>query len=397
MSAQSDNNTHKSKLSMRRLRVIGLVALVIAIGTATAGILLRHESHVTLTQWTEENSIPVVNVISPTITAASQEIVFPGNLRAYYDAPIYARVSGYLKSWRVDIGSHVKAGELLAEIETPELDQQLHQAEADLGTAQANEKLSAITAQRWQNMLASDSVSKQEADEKMGDHEAKLAAKAAAEANVARLREIETFKRIVAPFAGVVIARKTDVGALINAGAGAGQELFRVADTHAARVYVEVPQDYASFITHGLQAELRLPEDPLHRYAATVVDSAKAISENSRTMLVQLEAENRKGVLLPGAYAEVHFKLPTPQSVVRVPMSSILFRQHGLEVATVSAGNKVVLKHIEMGRDFGTEVEVVSGITAADKIVDSPSDSLADGDVVKVSVPGTTQVAEAKQ
>jgi membrane fusion protein, multidrug efflux system len=373
------------KLSTRRLRLAGFVALVIAAGTAAAGIIARWETHSTLQRWTEAQAIPTVNLLSPKASDATQDLVFPGDLRAYFDAPIYARVSGYLKSWHVDIGTHVKAGEVLAEIETPELDQQLRQAEADLDTARANEKLSSVTAQRWQHMLASDSVSKQEADEKAGDYEARQAARLASEANVERLREIASFKKIVAPFSGVIVARKTDIGALINAGAGTGQELFRVADMHKARVYVEVPQTYSSAITPGMKAELRLPEDSAHRYPATVVDTAKAISESSRTLLVQLEADNSKELLLPGAYVEVHFKAPARPGIVRVPISAILFRQNGLEVATTTADDKVVLKHIELGRDFGTEVEVISGLQASDRIIDSPPDSLAAGDVVKIA------------
>ena len=376
----------------RKLRLIGIAAGLIALVTTAAGIALRLHERANVRKWTEERARPTVSVITLQHGTAEREIVLPGTVRAYFDAPIYARVNGYLKRWYVDIGGHVRAGQRLAEIETPELDQQLLQAKADLATARANERLSATTAARWERMLASDSVSRQEADEKSGDHEAKLAIVTAAEANVARLSATAAFKDILAPFAGVVVARKTDIGALINAGAGSGQELFRIADTHKARIYVDVPQSFTSLVHRGLTARLRMPENPTPGPVATVTDTSEAINESSRTMLVQLEADNANGVLLPGSYVDVHFLPPEHAGLLRLPISALLFRQHGLEVATLGPGDKVILKTVELGRDFGTEVEVRSGLSATDRVIDSPPDGLADGAAVHLQDVGAVAI-----
>jgi RND family efflux transporter MFP subunit len=369
----------------RKLRTLGIAALVVALATTIAGVGLRLYQASGVARWTSEQAIPTVTVVTPRTTVAERELVLPGTVRAFIDAPIYARVSGYLKRWYVDIGAPVKAGQLLAELETPELDQQLLQAEADLASARANEQLAATTAARWQRMLASDSVSKQEADEKQGDHEAKRATVAAAQANVARLKATAAFKLITAPFAGVLTARRTDVGALINAGAGSGQELFRVADSRTVRVYVDVPQAYAVMLRTGIGAELHVPENPGKTVAAKVTDTSGSIAETSRTMLVELAADNSSGALLPGSYVDVHFQMPERAGALRLPVSALLFRQHGLKVATVGPGNKVILKSIELGRDFGTEVEVVSGIAAEERVIDNPADGLGDGDTVRVA------------
>jgi RND family efflux transporter MFP subunit len=384
----TDTDEHRALL--RRLRVVGIGVIAVALVTAGWGIVSRARAGTHLRQWTDDRARPTVSLIELARANSDQELVLPGTLRAYIDAPIYARVSGYLKRWYVDIGAHVKSGQILAEIETPELDQQLLQAQADLATSRANERLSATTSARWAKMLASDSVPQQEADEKAGDYEAKKAVVAAAEANVARLSATASFKKIVAPFAGVVTARRTDVGALINAGAGTGQELFRVADTHKARVYVDVPQTYAGVLHAGTQAALRVPEKPGESFAAAVSDTSASISENSRTMLVELEADNANGALLPGSYVDVSFKLAVQQGVLRLPISALLFRRHGLEVATLGPSDKVVMKHVELGRDYGTEVEVVNGLGSSDRVIDSPPDSLADGDLVTVAKESAT-------
>jgi RND family efflux transporter MFP subunit len=377
-------------LLLRRLRIAGIVVVGVALVIAAWGIVSRAIAGMHVRQWTEERARPTVSLIELTRAKPDRELVLPGTLRAYIDAPIYARVGGYLKRWYVDIGAHVKAGEVLAEIETPELDQQLLQAQADLATARAKERLSATTASRWAKMLAADSVPAQEADEKAGDYEANRAIVTAAEANVERLRATASFKKIVAPFAGVVIARRTDVGALINAGAGAGQELFRVADTSKARIYVDVPQAYSGEIRAGTQAVLRVPERPGESFAAAVVDTSASISENSRTMLVQLEAGNPKGELLPGSYVDVRFQLATTPGILRLPISALMFRREGLEVAILGQDDRVLMKHVALGRDFGVEVEVVSGLNSSDRVIDNPPDSLADHDLV--SVAGATPV-----
>jgi RND family efflux transporter MFP subunit len=380
MTASTDRS-----ILIRRLRFAGIGVVALALVAAAWGIVSRARAGSNLQQWTEARARPTVALLELTRASANPELVLPGTLRAYIDAPIYARVNGYLKAWYVDIGAHVRAGQVLAEIETPELDQQLLQAEADLATSRANERLSATTSARWAKMLVADSVPQQEADEKAGDYEAKKAIVAAAEANVARLRATASFKKIVAPFAGVVTARRTDVGALINAGAGAGQELFRVADTRRARIYVDVPQTYADVLHIGTHAVLHLPESPGAGYAAVLTDTAASISENSRTMLVELLADNADGALRPGSYVDVTFKLPVQAGVLRLPISALLFQRNGLEVATLGRDSTVVLKKVTLGRDYGTEVEVLTGLTTADRVIDSPPDSLASGDRVNVA------------
>ncbi len=385
----------KPRSSPRRLRPLGIVALVAALALALAGIAARTHRDRMLKQKIETDAVPTVAVIAPAQDEAKQELVLPSNVQAWYDAPIYARVSGYLKKWYVDIGAKVKAGEVLADIETPELDQQLQQARADLATAAAKEKLAETTNQRWQKMLAATSVSKQEADEKNSDFEARRAEVAAQRANVDRLQAMTSFKRVVAPFDGTVTARKTDLGALINAGSGSGPELFRVADTHKLRVYVDVPQAYAERIAPGLQAKLQLPERPGRSYPAAVVSTANAISESSRTLLVQLEADNQDGKLIAGSYADVHFDLPAAAGALQIPVTALIFRQNGLRVATVGKDDKVAMKSVEIGRDYGTKVEIVAGLEANDRVIDSPQDWLAQGDKVLPAQSGKAGVAVA--
>ncbi|HSE12356.1 MAG TPA: efflux RND transporter periplasmic adaptor subunit [Rudaea sp.] len=370
--------------SPRRLRIVGIAALTVALTLAIGGVALRVHAGSSLKAKTEADAVPTVNVIDPAPGESHEELVLPGDVQAYFDAPIYARVPGYLKKWYFDIGARVKAGDLLAEIETPELDQQLHQAQADLATAVAKEKLAQITAKRWNDMLASDSVSKQEADEKSGDYEAKMATTTAARANVERLQALSSFKRIVAPFDGVVTARKTDIGDLINAGSS-GAELFRVADTHKLRVYVQVPQTYSDEVTVGMTAQLHFPEKPERSYPATVVGTSQAINEASRSLLVQLEADNADGKLTSGSYADVHFDLPATPGVLQLPVTALLFRQHGMKVATLGQDGKVTLKNIQIGRDMGTRVEVVAGLDPTDRVIDSPPDWIAQGDHVRIA------------
>ncbi len=373
-----------------RVRRVGRVALVAALLVAAVGIGLRLYQGHEVARWTEAQAVPTVALATLKSGGAAREIVLPGTIRAFIDAPINARVNGYLKRWYVDIGAPVKAGQRLAEIETPELDQQLLQAEADLATARANQQHAAVTAARWQRMRASDAVSQQEADEKSGDYAAKQAIVAAAEANVARLKATTEFKSIVAPFSGIVTARRTDIGALINAGA-AGQELFRVADSHRVRVYVDVPQPYAAVVRKGAAATLKVPERPEQAFSAVVTDSSQAISESSRTMLVQLEADNPKGLLLPGSYVDVHFAPAEQTATLRLPVSALIFRREGLQVAVVGEGGKVAFRKVELGRDYGTEVEVVAGLAANERVIDNPPDSLSDGDVVRVAAPAAAR------
>lgn len=378
---------------LERLRRTGIIAAVVAAGIAAAGIAIRMFDESNLARSTNEQAVSTVSVMRPERGTKQRELVLPGDIQAYFEAPTYARVNGYLKKWYEDIGARVKSGQLLAEIDTPDLDQQLHQAEADLAAAQANQRLAMLTTKRWHALLSTDSVSQQDADEKAGNAEARNADVAAAQANVDRLQALESFKRIVAPFDGVVTARETDVGALINAGSATGVELFRVADVHQMRIYVRVPQALAGGLQPNQPAELHLPQRPNETFPATVLTTAHAINPNSRTLLVELMADNAKGDLEPGTYAEVHFKLPENPGVLRLPDSALLFRQDGLEVATLGPDNKVVMKHVTIGRDTGVEVEIVSGIDQSDRVIDSPSDSLAEGDVVRPAEP--TKAAEA--
>jgi RND family efflux transporter MFP subunit len=372
--------------AMRRLKRAGIIAGSVALALAAVGIASRMLGESRLNAQTEEAAIPTVAIVQPGKGLQDQELVLPGDMQAYFEAPIYARVSGYLKDWSQDIGAHVKAGQQLAEIDTPDLDQQFHQAQADLVAAQANAKLADLTAKRWQALLKTDSVSQQETDEKSGAAEAKQADAAAAQANVNRLQALETFKSITAPFDGIVTARETDVGALINAGSGSGPVLFKVADIHRMRIYVHVPQALSDRLIQGETAELHLPGQG-KTVKATVVTTAHAIEQKSRTLLVELQADNPDGILQPGTYVEVHFKLPDSPNIVSLPSSALLFRQNGMKVATVGADDKVILKSIVIGQDLGAEVTVVSGLSPEDRVIDSPPDSLGNGDLVRPDQP----------
>jgi len=348
------------------------------------GILSRLSARNALDREAREAAIPTVLTTKPRSGPAADTLVLPGSVQAYYEAPIYARTSGYLKTWHTDIGAAVKKGQLLAEIEAPEVDQQLRQAEADLGTARANYELARSTNERWQGLLATESVSQQDADQRAGDAAAKAAAQASASANVARLRELEGFKRVVAPFDGVVTQRNTDVGALINAGQTPGSALFRVADTHRLRIYVQVPQPYAAQITTGLGAALEFTDHPGQHYSAAVASTAHALDAVSRTLQVELQIDNSKGDLLPGSYVQVTFTLPPSPGTLRVPVNTVIFRGKSPQVATVDDGQHVRLRDIAAGRDFGTEIEVLAGIGSNDTLIVNPPDSIADGAQVHI-------------
>ena len=369
------------------LRIVGLVALVGAVALAAVGILDRNQSDAKLAKWTNEQAVPSVSVIQAERGEPEQEIVLPGNIQAWNQAPIYARVNGYLKAWNKDIGARVKAGDVLGSIEAPDLDQQLDQARAKLASTQADARLANLTAKRWKGLLSSASVSQQTSDEKAGDAEAKASMVNAADADVKRLEALESFKRLVAPFDGVVTGRNTDIGDLINVGSG-GKALFTVADIREMRVYVRVPQSYAADLQPNMDADLKLAQYPSQTFHAKLLTTSNAISEDSRTVLAQLVAENPDGKLWPGAYVEVHFKLPTNPDILTLPTSALMFQEHGMQVATVGPGDKVVMKSIKIGRDLGTRVEVDSGLSLADKVIDSPADTLGAGALVRVANPG---------
>lgn len=367
----------------RGLKLAGLTAATIAALVVAVGLTSRASGHARLKQWTEAQATPSVSVISPSGDGAAAALQLPARLEAYARAPIHARVSGYLKSWKVDIGTTVKAGQLLAEIEAPDVEQQLLQAKADLASAQAGAALAETTARRWQSMLGSDSVSQQEVDEKNGDLKAKRALVNAAQANVERLQATQNFTRIVAPFDGVVTARDTDVGALIN-GSGAGAELFVISDTSRLRVYVNVPQSYAGSIAAGSKARLGVPEQAGRRYEARVEAFSQAVNAATGTTLIQLSVDNPGGALLPGGYATVSFDLPQNAAALQVPASALIFDQAGLRVATVGAGDKVEFKAVTIARDLGRSVEIAQGLAATDRVIETPPDGVAEGDAVHI-------------
>src|SRR5882724_1300733 len=371
----------------RKVRRYSLILLIVALSLAAWGEVSRVRARSSLGKETAEVAIPMVVTVTPNRTSLGEELVLPGTVQAYIEAPIYARTSGYLKGWRTDIGTQVTKGQLLGEIETPEVDRQLSQAEADLATARANEALSTTTNVRWQGLLTTESVSKQDADEKAGDAAAKKAAADSAAANVSRLHELESFKRVVAPFSGVITARNTDIGALINAGQSAGSELFRIADTHKLRIYVRVPETFAAVTRPGLEAELRFAEQPNRLFTAKTVRTSNALDPTLRTLQVELELDNAKGEIFPGAYAEVHFKLPASTDTLRLPANTVLFRAAGLQVATLDGEHRVKLKNIVQGRDFGNTIEVLSGLEPNDTVVLNPPDSIANGVQVRIAAP----------
>ncbi|MGH9734733.1 MAG: efflux RND transporter periplasmic adaptor subunit [Candidatus Acidiferrales bacterium] len=369
----------------RRGALLLFVLLVIAAIVVVAGIVPRRRARAALKEDTNELAIPTVRAIQPGHGAPATEIILPGNMQAFKDAPIYARTNGYLNKWYVDIGGRVKAGQLLAEIETPEVDQQLAQTEADLNTAKANLNLSEITAQRYEGLKNTDSVSKQDVDNAEGDYEAKKAAVASALSNVKRLHELQSFEKIYAPFDGVITARNTDIGHLINSGAGgAQQELFHIASISTLRVYVNIPQEYSASAKPGLHADLMLSQFPGRRFTGELVRTSDAIDPATRTLLAEIDVKNPTGELLPGAYTEVHLRVPTGASTYILPATALIFRSQGLQVALVGSDQTAQLVPITIGRDFGNQVEVLSGLPKNCLIIVNPPDSLVSGEQVRV-------------
>jgi RND family efflux transporter MFP subunit len=397
MSRTTPEPNRSSRPKPAVLRVAGVAIVVVLIGAAAWGLSSRSSAEADLKAQTAKQAITNVVLIKAKSGPKTEDVVLPGTVQAVLDAPIYARTSGYVKAWYTDIGAQVTKGQLLAEIDTPEVDEQLRQAQADLNTAEANGRLAESTAKRWEALVRTDSVSKQENDEKAADAAAKNAAVAAARANVARLQQLEGFKRVVAPFDGIVTARKTDIGALINAGSGIGPELFHVADTSKLRIYVQVPQAYVPMVKTGMTANLRFIEFPGRDFPATVSTTAEAMDPTARTLLVELQVDNAKHELLPGGYTEVHLAVAPPDSAVRLPVNTLLFRAEGLRVAKVDGNSRVNLAHVALGRDFGTEVEVLTGVAPDEQIVINPPDSLREGQEVRVVTPAAPapQIADA--
>ena len=387
----SEATIHPSQPPSRRgLRLTGIALAVVLAAVVVIGLVTRATQASSLKTWTQEQAVPTVNVIVPQPGKSGPVLDLPGQLQAYTRAPIYAQVSGYLKAWNTDIGTPVKAGQLLGEISTPELDQQLQQARADLASAKANADLAGVTAKRWQAMLGSDSVAQQDVDQRSADYTAKLAQMKAAQANVDRLEAAKAFARIVAPFDGVVTARDTDVGALINAGGGTGPELFVVSDIHKLRVYVQVPQRYGPSIRPGSNAVLTVPEYPGREFHAQVAATSNAVNTSSGTTLVQLQVDNADNSLMPGAFAHVRFNLPVDASALRVPASALIFDNAGLRVATVGERDKVAFRKVSILFDYGKTVEIGSGLGAGDRVIDSPPDGIKDGDAVKIATDEAT-------
>lgn len=376
-----------------RLKFFGIAAIILVVIVAAGGIWYRISHEHELKKEVESQHV-TVQVVRAKYGPSDQSLILPGDVRADLDAPIYARVNGYLKAWYTDIGTQVKKGQVLGEIETPELDQQIMRAEADVATAHSNWEMADVTAKRWQNLLATDSVSHQEADEKASTAKARNDVLNAARANLNGLLAQQSFNKVVAPFDGVVTERNTDVGKLISTGNSSGQALFRVVDMRKLRVYVEVPQNYSNLIKPGMGVTIDFPERANQHFPATVINISHAIHETSRTSTVELRMDNKDGKLFPGSYAEVHFNLPSQSNVFQLPVSTLLFRKDGLEVATVDASNRVVLKHIVIARDLGRVVEVASGIDKADQIIDSPPDSIVQGDTVQIKAPEPVKAPE---
>lgn len=372
--------------------VRGIVLLVIVLGVALVviwGISSRRQANAQLSQETRELAIPTVSVVHPKLGTPQQEIVIPGDMQPYTDAQIFARTNGYLKKWYADMGANVKAGQVLAEIDSPELDQQLQQARADLATAQSNLNLAELTATRFKDLLKTDSVAQQDVDNANGNFEARKATVEAAQANVKRLQELQAFEKVYAPFDGVITARNTDVGQLIDSGSSGGtaRELFHIAAVNPLRVYVNVPQLDSPQIKPGLHADLVLAEFPGKRFQGTVVRSSGAIDNTTRTLLTEVDVDNAAHLLRPGGYVEVHLKLPSPVNTFTIPVNATIFKSAGLQVAVVKDGKTVSLLPVTPGRDFGSEIEIVAGLTAQDSVILNPADSLTEGALVRVAEP----------
>jgi len=413
-----EEGTRHSKINPppNKARWVAGIALVVALAIAIAGILVRRHNESEVTQWTNDAAVPIVATVTPKQGVSGQQISLPGDIEAWYEAPIYARVSGYLKAWYFDFGAHVTKGQLLAEIDAPDLDAQLAAAKAKLASAEAQVKVreaernfADTTYARWRDSPKG-VVSEQETESKKAEFGSAAARYNAslAEANVNRsqvdqLTALEAFKRIVAPFDGIVTQRNTDVGALINAGSGvgggSGPQLFKVADVHEMRVFVQVPQEMSANMRAGLTATLSLPQYPDKTFEALVSTTSEAINKTSRTLLVELHANNTDNLLQPGTFSQVRFNLADSPGTLRIPTSALIFRENGAQVAILGPGNKVEIKPVKLGRNLGTEFEVLNGLAMTDTVINSPPDSLSEGEVVKVakdSPPPPAHEAEAK-
>src|SRR5579862_74246 len=375
--------------------LIASIALIAAVAIIGSGIWSRVRANAQLRTETSQVALTAVSVVSPQRTTPAQEIILPGNVQPYITSPIYSRTNGYLKKWYVDIGAHVKTGQLLAEIETPEVDQQLEQSLSNLNTAKANLALAEITKNRYEGLLKSHAVAQQDVDNADGNYNANTAIVEAAQANVKQLQALQSFEKIYAPFDGVVTARNTDIGDLINSGSNSGvkTDLFHIAQPGVLRVYVNVPEEYSQGVKAGMTADLALAEFPGRRFQGKLVRTADAINVTTRTLLIEIDVDNPTGTLLTGSYAEVHLKVPTAASTFLLPVNTLIFRSEGLQVGIVKDG-KVVLTPVTPGHDFGNQIEIVAGLRAGDQVIINPPDSVVSGQqvqTVQATLPGDSK------
>lgn len=402
-STQNKPSLRPTRAATRRTVAILIVTLIVFVVIAVAGILPRMHARAALRQQTNNMAVPTVAVVRPVAGEPTQEIVLPGTVQAYRDAPIYARTNGYVKSWSHDIGSHVQKGELLAVIASPELDRQVDQARASLATAKANLGLAQVTAKRYEGLRGTQAVSKQAIDTAAQAESAQTAALAVAQQNLNQMLALQSFERVYAPFSGIVTARNTDIGQLVDSGSNGGtgssamfggtaatsdtgtpRELFRVSDMHVVRIFIQVPGVYVPEARPGVGTDIDVSSYPGRLFNGKIVRTANALDVNTRTMTVEVDVDNRKGDLLPGAYAQVHLKLPMKNPALIIPVSALMFRSEGLRVVTLDDRDRAHLQPITVGRDWGTRIEVLTGLKAGQRIVDSPPDSIMEGEKVKV-------------
>jgi len=383
-----NQSAFSGKHRARRSWLAAVIVFLAVAGILIFGILRRVRARAAVTAETAAMAVPVVNVVTPQRTAPSHEIVLPGNVEPYMTAPIYSRTSGYVKKWYVDIGARVKKGQLLAEIDTPEVDQQLQQSRSNLATAEANLRLAEITKNRYQDLLKTNAVSQQDVDNASGTYNANNSIVQANQANVKQLETLQSFEKIYAPFDGIVTVRNVDVGDLINSGSAPGTrtDLFHIAQPDKLRVYVYVPQEYSQAAAPGLTAELTLAEFPGRRFPGKLVRTANAINNATRTLQAEVDVDNPTGKLLSGSYAEVHLNLPGLASTHLLPVNTLLFRSEGLQVAVVKDG-KVALIHVTPGHDFGDQIEILSGLNDDESVIQNPSDSILPGQQVQIAKP----------
>ena len=379
-----DEGRAKARAPVKAGRAVILFS-VVAVAVALTGIRGRRQDEERLARWTDEQAIPTVALVSPKRGGETRQVVLPGDVEAYYDASIHGQVSGYVSAWRKDIGAKVRQGDVLAVVDTPELDERISVAESELVKAKANQQLAHVTAQRWNSLRGSAAVSQQAADEKQSDASAKDAEVQAAEANVHRMKALKAFANIVAPFDGVVTSRNIDVGSLVKADSNDAAALFTVADVDQMRVYVHAPESYAAVLKQGMTGILQLPEYPDRKFEATIQTTSHSIDRKSRSLLVELIADNRDGALSPGAFARVHFQLPPDPNAITIPATALMFRDNAVEVATLGVSNHVLLKKVRIARDFGSEVEIAGGLSADERIVANPPELIGDGDEVQLA------------